>query len=124
MFHISATVRPGKNPQEVESLISEEISKLHSEPVTQKELQRVRNRLRLNAVQRITVLSRAQALADDAALYNDPNRINTEVDKELAITAADIQKAVKTYLVASNRVVIETTAAGGGRTRRPGSPQN
>jgi zinc protease len=125
MFHISATVRPGKNPQEVESLISEEISKLHSEPVTQKELQRVRNRLRLNAVQRITVLSRAQTLADDAALYNDPNRINTEVDKELAITAADIQKAVKTYLVASNRVVIETApAAGGGRTRRPGSPQN
>ncbi|HLJ74159.1 MAG TPA: insulinase family protein, partial [Thermoanaerobaculia bacterium] len=124
MFHISATIRPGKNPKDVEGLISEEISKLHAEPVSAKELQRVRNRLRLNAVQRLTVLSRAQALADDAALYNDPNRINSELDEELAVTAADIQKAVKTYLVAANRVVIDTVPAGGGGVGRRQRPQN
>ncbi len=116
---ISAVIRPGKDPKEVASLISEEIAKLHAEPVTGKELQRVRNRVRLTAVERhLTVLSRAQALADDAALYNDPNRINTETQKELAVTPADIQKAAKTYLVASNRVVIETAPAAGGRGPR------
>ncbi len=118
-FDISAVIRPGKSPKEVESLISEEIAKLHAEPVTEKELQRVRNRVRLTAVERhMTALSRAQALADDAALYNDPNRINTETQKELAVTPADIERAVKTYLTASNRVVIETVPAAGGRGGR------
>jgi len=86
--------------------------------VTAKELQRVRINLRRGAESRLTVLSRAQTLADDAALYNDPNRINTEIDQELNVTAADIQKAVKAYLVAANRVVVETLPAGGGGRRR------
>jgi zinc protease len=124
MFHISATVRPGKKPEEVEGLIFEEIAKLHSEPVTAKELQRVRIGLQRAMESRLTVLSRAQALADNAALYNDPNRINSEIDQQLAVTPADIQKAVRAYLVASNRVVIDTLPAGGGsRTRRNGPPQ-
>jgi zinc protease len=125
MFHISATVRPGKKPEDVEGLIFEEIAKLHSEPVTAKELQRVRIGVQRAAESRLSVLNRAQTLADDAALYNDPNRINTEIDRQLAITPADIQKAVRAYLVAANRVVIDTLPAGGGaRTRRNGTPQN
>jgi zinc protease len=125
MFHISATVRPGKKTEEVEGLIFEEISKLHSEPVTAKELQRVRIGVQRAAESRLSVLSRAQALADDAALYNDPNRINSEIDQQLAVTPADIQKAVRAYLVAANRVVIDTLPAGGpSRTpRRNGPPQ-
>jgi zinc protease len=125
MFHISATIRPGKKPEDVESLIFEEISKLHSEPVTAKELQRVRIGLRRAAENRLSVLSRAQALADDAALYNDPNRINSEIDQQLAVTPADIQKAVRSYLVAANRVVIDTLPAGGASRspRRNGTPQ-
>jgi zinc protease len=121
-FHISATLRPGVKPEQVEGLISEEISKLHAEPVTAKELQRFRIGLRRSAEFRLTALSRAQALADAAALYNDPNRVNTEIEQELAVTAADIQRAVKTYLIASNRVVVETIPTGGGGGR--GSRRN
>ena len=125
MFHISATLRPGKKPEEVEGLISEEIAKLHAEPVTAKELQRVRIGVERAAESRLSVLNRAQTLADDAALYNDPNRINTDLDQQLAVTAADIQRAVKAYLIASNRVVVETQpTGGGGRGRRNGPPQN
>jgi len=124
MFHISATLRPGKTPEEVEGLIFEEISKLHAEPVTAKEVQRVRMSLRRAAESRVSVLSRAQELADAAALYNDPNRVNSELEKQLAVTPADIQKAVKAYLVASNRVVVETMPAGGSRPRRPRANQN
>ncbi len=125
MFHISATVRPGKKMEDVEGLIFEEISKLHSEPVTAKELQRVRISLRRATENRLSVLSRAQALADNAALYNDPNRINSEVDQQLAVTPAHIQKAVRSYLVAANRVVIDTLPAAGaaGTPRRNGPPE-
>jgi predicted Zn-dependent peptidase len=57
---------------------------------------------------RLTALSRAQALADDAAVYDDPNRINTELDSQLAITAADIERAAKARLLASDRAVVVT----------------
>jgi zinc protease len=120
MLHISATVRPGKTAEEVESLISEEIAKLHSEPVTAKELGRVRIALRRSAENRLTALSRAQALADAAAVYNDPNRVNSELDAQLAVTAADIQKAAQADLLMANRVVLVTQPAGGGQQPRAG----
>ena len=128
MFHIAATLRPGKTPEEVEGLISEEIAKLDVEPVTAKELQRVRINLRRSAELRLTALSRAQALADDAAVYDDPNRINTELDTQLAVTAADIERAAKARLLASDRVVVVTLPAAGGQgqrpSRRPGAMEN
>jgi len=125
MLHISATIRPGKTPQEVEGLISEEIARLHAEPVTSQELQRVRIAVRRSAESRLTALSRAQALADAAAVFNDPNRVNTDPDQQLAVTAADIQKAVKAELVNANRVVIVTLpAAGGRRGGRRGGQEN
>ena len=122
MFHISATLRAGKTPQEAEGLIAEEIARLHAEPVTDKELQRVRIGLRRSAENRLTALSRAQALADAAAVYDDPSRVNTEIDAQMAVTAADIQKAAKADLVKANSVVVVTTpgAGGGGRGRGRG----
>src|SRR5215831_5391400 len=122
MFHISATLRPGTKPEEVEGLIGEEIARLHSEPVTAKELGRVRvNQLRA-AENRLTALSRAQALADAAAVYDDPNRVNTEPERVMAISAADIQRAAKANLNKANSVVVITQPAGGaqGGGRRGG----
>jgi predicted Zn-dependent peptidase len=121
-FQIIAMVRPGKSPEEVEGLISEEIARLVSQPVTDKELARARSSIRRGAVSgRESMLNIAVSLADDAALYNDPNRFNTESAKRLAVTAADIQKAAKTYLTASNRVVVTTTPAA---PMMPGAKKN
>jgi zinc protease len=114
MFRISATLRPGKTPQEAEGLIAEEIAKLHAEPVTDKELARVRVSLRRAAENRFSALSRAQALADAAAVYDDPNRVNTEIDAQLAVSPADIQKAARANLVKANSVVVVTTPSGNG----------
>jgi len=120
IFHISATLQPGKSPADAEGLITEEIAKLHAEPVSEQELARVRVSLRRSAENRITALSRAQALADAAAVYDDPNRVNTETDAQMSVTAADIQKAVKVSLVKANSVVVVTTPSGGGGRGRSG----
>jgi zinc protease len=119
-FGITAMIRPGKSAEEVEGLIEEEISKMYSTPVTEKELTRVQASLRRNAVQRLgSALGRAQTLADDTALYNDPNMINTEIPQELNVTAADVQRAMKKYLTQNNRIVVVTQpAAGAGRGGR------
>jgi zinc protease len=111
-FEVTAMVRPGKTPEEVDGMISEEIARLVAQPVTEKELQRVRTMIRRGAVSgRESMLNLAVSLADNAALYNDPNRINTESEKRLAVTAEDIQKAAKAYLRAANRAVVTTVPA-------------
>jgi zinc protease len=117
-FSVSVTLRPGKTSAEAEKLVYEEIAKLQAEPVTDKELQRYRTAQLRGAAARSSMLQRAQQLADDTALYNDPDRINTEFDKNMAITAADIQRAAKAWLKPENRVVVETVGtATGGRGR-------
>jgi predicted Zn-dependent peptidase len=111
-FGISVMVRPGKDPQEVEGLVSEEIARLAAEPVSDKELAKARIAIRRGQVSsRESQLNIAITLADDAALYDDPNRINSEAEKRLAVTAADIQKAAKAYLRTSNRVVVVSVPA-------------
>ena len=120
MFHVSATLRPGTKPEEVEGLIGEEIARLHSEPVSAKELGRVRiNQLRA-AENRLTALSRAQALADAAAVFDDPNRVNTDPERIMTISAADITRAAKANLVRSNSVVLITQPSGGTQGGRRG----
>ncbi|MCX6629697.1 MAG: pitrilysin family protein [Candidatus Solibacter sp.] len=120
-FSIDAMVRPGKTAEEVEGLISEEIAKVLSEPVTAKEPERARVGMRRAAVSpRGSVLSIATSLADNTALYNEPNRINSEYEKRLAVTPADMQKAAQTYLRTANRaVVISKPAAPAAPTPMP-----
>jgi predicted Zn-dependent peptidase len=111
-FQITCMVRPGKTPEEAEALISEEIAALHAAPVTVKELKRAHTSARRGAVSsRTSALSRAISLADSAIMYNDPNRINTQSEKLLAVTAGDIQRVAKTYLRTNNRIVIHTLPA-------------
>jgi zinc protease len=62
-------------------------------------------------------------LADAAAVYNDPNRVNTEIPTELAVTPADIQRSAKALLTKSNRVVITTMPAAAVRGGRRGGQQ-
>lgn len=112
VFRITCTVRPGKKIEDAESLISEEVAKLHSAPVTEKELKRVKVNARRSAVAiRESTLSRAQSLADNAANYDDPNRINTATDKTMAVTSADIERVTKAYLRNDNRIVMQVLPA-------------
>jgi zinc protease len=123
-FHIVAMVLPGKDPAEVEGLISEEIAKFLSEPVTATELGKTRTAIRRSMLfPRESVLSTALALADDTALYNDPNRFNTEPEKRLAVSAEDIQSAARKYLRNANRVVVVTNPAAAPRPAAP-KPQD
>jgi predicted Zn-dependent peptidase len=117
-LQIQAMIRPGKTAQEVEGLISEEIARFISSPVAEKELDRTRAGILRGAVApRESVLSTAISLADSAALYNDPNRVNTEFEKRRAVTADEIQKAAQKYLRTANRVVVVTEPAAAGAPR-------
>ncbi|MEK7409458.1 MAG: pitrilysin family protein [Acidobacteriota bacterium] len=114
LYRITATPRPGKTPEEVESLISEEIVRLQSEPVTEKEILKARNMARRSAVQmRESSLFLAFRMADWAVYYNDPGLINTRLDKTLAVKPADVQRVARNYLKTNQRTMIHTLPAAG-----------
>jgi predicted Zn-dependent peptidase len=80
--------------------------------VTDQEMKRVRTAVRRQAVAlRESALTRANQLADNAVLFNDPNRINTNADKIMAVTAADVARVATAYLRVENRVVMHTVPA-------------
>jgi zinc protease len=114
LFNVTCSVRGGKDIKEAEAALNEVLAAASTAPVTEQELQRVRASARRSDVgMRESALNRAQSLADNAALYNDPNRINTLSARLTAVTAADMQRVARTYLRPTNRVVMHTLPGAG-----------
>lgn len=113
-----ATVRPGVDPAVVERAFEEELERLGREPVTDDELTRARALIEtyeLEALQRVD--ERADRLSMFAALLDDPDMINRQLDRYLAVGASEIQAAAAEVLRPDNRAVVtyvpatETAAA-------------
>lgn len=84
------------------------IADVQTEGVTEEEFQKARNQLETQYAQSFTdVMQKAQALASYETFFNDPGLINTEIERTMAVTRADIQRVAKTYLVPTNRVVLK-----------------
>jgi predicted Zn-dependent peptidase len=102
-----ATVRPGVDPAVVERAFEEELELIGREPVTADELARARaliETFELEALQRVD--ERADRLAMYATLLDDPEMINRQLGRYLAVSAADIQAAAAEVLRPENRVVL------------------
>jgi zinc protease len=114
LFNVTCSVRAGKDIKEAEAAMNAVLDAAPTALVTEQELQRVRASARRSDVNmRQSALNRAQSLADYAALYNDPNRINTLSARLSAVTAADVQRVARTYLRPTNRVVMHTLPGAG-----------
>ena len=66
-----------------------------------------------------SALDRAITLGEDALFYNNPDRINTRADSIAKVTAADVQRVAKQYLVKTGRTVVITVPKAAARERRP-----
>ena len=109
LFQITLSVRPDKDPAEVEKLVYAELEKLQTTPITDSELAKVRMSVRRFQAMRLqSTMGRAIQLGQYAVYFNDPGLINTSQDKINAVTKADMQRVAKTYLTEANRTVIIT----------------
>ncbi len=97
----------GKKPEDVESALLAEIKKIQDAPVSAAELDKAKNQLVTNELrQRETSNGKALALGSAAVLLGDPNRVNTDLARLQAVTAADVQRVMKKYFTTANRLVI------------------
>lgn len=105
-FSVQAEMVKGKDRAKAEKLILEELKKLADEPVSDKELRRVKQGMLAS-----TIYSRegVHGLADSLArgvTTNDLDYLKGYLKKVQAVTAKDIQATAKKYLDPEKRVVI------------------
>ena len=113
LFRVVGTVVPGKTPQALEEAIYAEIDKVKHGTIDEWEIEKARNNAKRAVVSGLTSsLQRAIQLADFAANFGDTNLINQRVDRIARVTAADVQRVARTYLVAENRTVVMTMPKG------------
>jgi zinc protease len=109
LFWCSLSLRPGKDPAEVEKALYEELDKIKNEAITDAEVDKEKMMVkRSQAEQLSSTLGRATTLGEYAVFFNEPTLINTYGTKLLAVTKAQIQQAAKTYLTEANRTVVLT----------------
>jgi zinc protease len=107
LFNFFAILASGKKPEDAERALLAEIKKIQDAPPTQAELDKAKNQLVTDQLEeRETNQGKAEALGEAAVLLGDPNRVNTELERLAKVSAADVQRVMKKYLMDSNRLVI------------------
>jgi zinc protease len=107
VFYFNLVLASGKKPEEGERALLAEIAKMQDAPVTSAELDKAKNQLVTNELrQRETSNGKALSLGEAAVLFGDPNRVNTDLAQLQAVSAADVQRVMKKYFTAANRLVI------------------
>jgi predicted Zn-dependent peptidase len=105
---IFALPKPDKDAAQIRQAIMSEIKKLATDGPTAEEMEKLQNSLRNDAVRaRQSSLYRAQRLAEYALYDNDPTIFNTELERYLSVTPAQIREAAARFLDTDNRVVME-----------------
>jgi zinc protease len=109
LFRFTGIPLPGKSVADLEAAIEAEIVRIQTQPIEDWEMQKARNSARSAFIGGLrSALNRAIQLSEDALAFNDPGRINTRADAIAKVTAADVQRVAKQYLVAANRTVVIT----------------
>jgi predicted Zn-dependent peptidase len=111
-LYISANPRPGVKVEDLEKAIDEEIATVVKSGVTPEELAKSKSQLLRQFIERRrSALFTAVLIGNYTVYFNDPNLINTIVDKERAVTVEDVNAVAKKFLVRDQRSVVITYPA-------------
>ncbi len=103
LFLVYAAYLPDRDPARVQAVLEEEIARVREQPVTRDELDKAKNQLAVGFVFGLqTVDGIAQALGNARYVEGDWRRFVEGAARYLAVTAEDVQRVAKTYLVDRN----------------------
>ncbi|HEV8231943.1 MAG TPA: pitrilysin family protein [Thermoanaerobaculia bacterium] len=109
-FIVIATARPGASLSEIESIVTEEISRLGKAGPTAAELNRAKTKQEYDFVSGLERIGGFGGKADLLNQYNtylgDPGKFNEDVKRYRAVTAADVRSAVARWLDTRNRLLV------------------
>jgi zinc protease len=106
LFEISAQPRKGVPVEKLEQAIYAQLTKLQTEGPTPDELQKAKNQSIAAYYRSLqSIAGRAQVIGQQQVIFGDYHRMSKVEDQINAVTAADIQRVIKTYLQPTNRTV-------------------
>jgi predicted Zn-dependent peptidase len=107
LFLIFGLVNMGVAPADLEQGIYAEIEKVKTTPISDAEFQKLRNKVENDFITgNSTMAGIAENLANYHVYFKDANLINTEIDRYMQVTPADLQRVAQKYLTPQNRVVL------------------
>jgi zinc protease len=107
LFIVFALPNIGKTAEELEAAIQVELDKVKEELITEKEFQKLQNKIENNFVtQNARIAGIAETLADYHVYFGDANLINTEIERYMKVTREDIKRVANKYLDPNKRVVL------------------
>ena len=115
-FEIFATARPGHELGELQRVIDQELRKLADQGPTAREVERARNTFEAQFLSRMERVGGFGGKADQLNFYNyfvgTPDYFQKDLDRYGRVTAAGVERAVKTYLTGAHRVVLSVVPQG------------
>ncbi len=105
MFYAVANV--GVTPQELENAMNVEIEKIKSSPISDSELEKLRNQMESTFyTANAKMAGIAENLANYYLFYGDSDRINTDLNRYLQVTKEDLMHVAQKYLTTQNRTTL------------------
>ncbi|MCA9291676.1 MAG: insulinase family protein [Phycisphaerales bacterium] len=112
-FSFSGEARGDTPPEKIEQAWYEEVNRLQNQPVASFELERVKNRLVANSYRRLRSNFALMIQLGYFEALGGWEYLNESTAKQAAVTAEDIMRVARTYLVDTNRTVAVFTRASG-----------
>jgi zinc protease len=104
---LRGTTHPGGDPAVLEAALVEHLARMAAEGPSAAELERARAGLETrHLIELQRVATRADHLSMYATLFDEPERINTELERMRSVTAEQVRAIAAEYLGADNRVVL------------------
>jgi len=98
----------GKSITDAEKALDDQIARALKDGVTEAELAKAKNRFLTGKLSGLeTSNGKASALGEAAVVYDDADRVNTELPKIQAVTADQVKTVLNKYIAGQKRVVIE-----------------
>jgi zinc protease len=108
LFFVYAILASGHQPAEAERLLHDGIQRLATQPIPTAELDKVKTQLLTHElVQRQTPLGLAFALGQATLISGSPAHANSDLVALQKVTAADVQRVLKTYVTGAHSVTID-----------------
>jgi predicted Zn-dependent peptidase len=107
VFYAFANLRPDASIDAVESMYFEEVERLGREPATPEELEKAKRKLEVSLVGGLeTVHSLASRIGRDWVTFGRIRPLAERLTEIEAVTAEDVQRVVRSYLVSERRTVV------------------
>ena len=104
-FSFSATVKGSTTPDELERALYDEIRRLQDEPVSERELQKVKNQFAADVYRGLRTNTSLFFQLAIYASYGDWEMINEIPERVREVTAEDVQRVANEYLTDDNKAV-------------------